>query len=1068
MRSQDEPSFKRAEVFVSHPTGEVSCGEVPVLGEEGFCNDCEDTLAEISPWLTLAQAKAVVQESDTFRASLASATEVRLGRSPVTWLKEGTVNKKKLFMTSVAGVYEGWPSKESFSDDHKGVGPEDLCLAPMEEPDFFGPGSGATVFYLPKRGPCYQRVVTLMDELEHQEPCMARQLYSGQASDTFLAMKDKASSDDRTISILQALRSREDIDKDIEAIASQRLPAAGASTVPVSRQPPCVLTPSVFNSMAARPTAAAGAAPKLSQPVFPRVPRFDPGANFRKPTGSDSSSNASERVLTARDCGATAGAAPRAPPMTPPRGETRRTAASPVSTPASPVIRSPPHSKLRVDPPSSQKGSNTGIMNLADLSGKSLSAALGKDSSVKKPDADAMSVRSTISSKAAKGTLEARFPKAHKNERPLLAYPWTLGLHGLSIKDAKTQVRRVVTGTAGSDPEWHTAAVNHELYLCTSAELNIWRLVENDVSMIEVLLRKLKPVLERVPERNYVHITIRMALEDAPPRKKGPWTDPFFKRILPNADDEEKAGYDTIDPVIWNDFISESDLNDLVPKVLRESLALYVWKPLLLEGQKNHRVITHCASSLVTRLGKLPEKYTKAWTPIAADALAILQMFGDVPFMGGAKAKHVSDLEDEKGPIYQAVLESPYYKAFFDVSQLQSAGEACAWPEVMDHDSRLHMACSGDSRSWNVSTAQEVIQSAIEKWPDWEEQIRDPALKVTLRPNITRALTSLACTIDVQDASQTADALSILGLIRSANAIWKDAKFAKSLDHLQLVANRHAAQESITAFNTSCLAALESEGTEAQLRHLLAIKDHLPPLNSGQRLCLQSKEDRNSAWQCFDLLSARSWVAPTSEEFGRCAEVIELFQNNVETSATDAGFMEILQKSQEKAHVVVAFNELVQANAQYTALGSIPSDRIKSSGSLDTVKHLMAKLDAVAALQLPEDTGEDLKGELNGIIGAGLEASKEHGDHHCKELWPGLAREWDKLKVDSGGGPQGNLWREMLPKEVKDFTALSEKTEHTLQKVETAKLAAQTKSVHLVFSTSVSCPASAGIQLRCT
>ena len=101
----------------------------------------------------------------------------------------------------------------------------------------------------------------------------------------------------------------------------------------------------------------------------------------------------------------------------------------------------------------------------------------------------------------------------------MLAFPWRLGLDGHNIKEARTQIRRAITQAAPGEgnpqgSEHHTALVNHELYLVTSAEINLPRLVEHDVPTIHGLINKLKPVLEheQLPPRNYTQVMFRLSL----------------------------------------------------------------------------------------------------------------------------------------------------------------------------------------------------------------------------------------------------------------------------------------------------------------------------------------------------------------------------------------------------------------------------------------------------------------------------------------------------------------------------------------------------------------------------
>ena len=133
-------------------------------------------------------------------------------------------------------------------------------------------------------------------------------------------------------------------------------------------------------------------------------------------------------------------------------------------------------------------------------------------------------------------------------------------------------------------------------------------------------------------------------------------------------------------------------------------------------------------------------------------------------------------------------------------------------------------------------------------------------------------------------------------------------------------------------------------------------------------------------------------------------------------------------------------------------LGSILDERIKHSDGLTCAKDLFQKIDATASLAFPENAGE-ITGEIQAMRKQAQDCCKEHADAHVTEVWAPLASELAKLKINSGGGIDSMTWKSMLPGGIKDFKTLVEKSKDTLQKVSTTRLAAQTKSTQIVFST---------------
>ena len=110
-------------------------------------------------------------------------------------------------------------------------------------------------------------------------------------------------------------------------------------------------------------------------------------------------------------------------------------------------------------------------------------------------------------------------------------------------------------------------------------------------------------------------------------------------------------------------------------------------------------------------------------------------------------------------------------------------------------------------------------------------------------------------------------------------------------------------------------------------------------------------------------------------------------------------------------------------------------------------------IDATASLAFLENAAGEITGEIQATRKQAQDCCKEHADAHVIEVWPPLASEWDKLKINLGGGIDFMTWKSMLPGGIKDFKTLVEKSKDTLQKVSTTRLAAQTKSTQIVFST---------------
>ena len=504
-----EPSiFKAQDVLVQMEGGHESLTMAELsITDHGFCDECADTVQEIAPWCSLDEAKSMCTESETFKSKICEATEFRTGREPATWLTDDQVRNSKNHHVRLSGIWEGWDTPESFAKDNQGVFPEEICVPPVTEPNLFGIGT-TQVYYLPKRGPCYERRQEVDIHLSHHSACLGRQLYSTQGADTLEALANKTRSEHTELRTLLSLRTRAEIDKDIEAIASQRRPqpnlTLGLKSPPAPRPPPRV-APAAFATTGYVPVATGVV--KSAPPLFPPVPVFpqNPDDIFRKKGGSSSSAS---NPVAAAPALAAAG-----PPSTPPRTVASRLshAANSPGAANSPVISSPPHAKARSSPPSKEAGAPTNVVNLGDLRGKPVTA-LDKPTPValKRPD-DAMSVRSATSATKSGKSLESRFPNLQKHERPMAAYPWTLGLDGHNIKDAKTQVRRAMSNTESTNPETHQKLVNHEAYLVTSAEINVWRMIETEIDVIHAYINKLKDALPdgELPSRNYIHLAVR-------------------------------------------------------------------------------------------------------------------------------------------------------------------------------------------------------------------------------------------------------------------------------------------------------------------------------------------------------------------------------------------------------------------------------------------------------------------------------------------------------------------------------------------------------------------------------
>ena len=1034
--------------------GGYAVGDLP-SAPHGFCEPCEETITEISPWLSVEEAKAVCLESPTFKQKLVAASQVRLGQLATPWTKDDEVHRTKAHLCILEALFEGYDSK-AFASDMDGVLPEEVQLAPLQEPDLFGPDPSAKklVYYLPAKGPIYLRRVQVITGLNHTSSCMNRQLYNSQGADTIQALNKQDVANDAVISSLMSLRSRDEIMKDVQAIASQRLASAGggpqgAGLPRVARQ-----VPSVISNSAPKP----GNFPRVARMPMPMVPVFPAQEHAKTAPTAPPTALASPVSTESSPAGKPCDAA--MPPATPPRADNRRLLTVSPTTKAglSAEERSPPSCKPRLESPArTEKGKDPAIpvVSLAEMKGKTVPNLVSISSTKEKKADDLQSLRS--STRSAKGGLQHAFPTAHKSERPMLAFPWRLGLDGHSIKEARTQIRRAITQAAPGEgnpqgSEHHTALVNHELYLVTSAEINLPRLVEHDVPTIHGLINKLEPVLEheQLPPRNYTQVMFRLSLAHSPPRRKAGFSEDFFTILLPKSENVEKVPYSQYEPVTWTNFLDESDIvSGVVPQTIRHGLAQYVWKPLITEGKQNLKLTIQCAGQLVTRVEALESKYSEPWSGIVSDARGLLQLFGDTPGMFGATVQHAIKLADDKGEIHQAIVSSPFYKTYFDLSNHRAACESIAWPEVEEHMRNLE-AAKTEAGGWSLTEASTVLDGAIEKWPDWVEQCREPALTVFAQPKVSACLLSLAAAVRVEDPSQTSDALRILSLIRAANAVFKNKDFPAAMDRLGLAASRHAAEQTVNRFKAACLKALES-AEDCQVDNLLQIKAALPAGDTRQRVSLSKVEDRNAAWQVFDLLSAKAWEASSLQDFIRFCEVIDGFANTVETTATDAGFEQILRVSKEKASIVKAVTELAASNQRYTALRTISGERIRSASGLEMIKELMKKVEAFHAMSMPEVQAAALSQEIQAIRTSADESIRDHGNKYTSEAWPEVQKLWEPLKISAGGGLQGKTWKQMLPTaKLKDFSELAEHAGLTLRKVDAQKLASETKACHTV------------------
>ena len=128
------------------------------------------------------------------------------------------------------------------------------------------------------------------------------------------------------------------------------------------------------------------------------------------------------------------------------------------------------------------------------------------------------------------------------------------------------------------------------------------------------------------------------------------------------------------------------------------------------------------------------------------------------------------------------------------------------------------------------------------------KQIKESALPKSLRPKLIECILSLAAAVDVNDQEDTENALLILKHLRSVNLLIKEPRFGAMMDRLQTAAQRHAAEEMVLAFMTACDEILSCAEEQQQIQSMLALREKLPAADGRQRLALQNKEGRNTAW----------------------------------------------------------------------------------------------------------------------------------------------------------------------------------------------------------------------------
>ena len=393
-----------------------------------------------------------------------------------------------------------------------------------------------------------------------------------------------------------------------------------------------------------------------------------------------------------------------------------------------------------------------------------------------------------------------QFSHLDKNERPLYRYPLPDALRGHNTKNGLTQLEKAVK-VAQTERSPHLSSLQAHLERYTAGtRLLIFQMVEETMDTLFGFHKRVVEITKNIPEYNYAHLCARHGLEVTPFMNSRWDKEVFFSRTCPYTSGP-RAAYNVRNAVMHCEYFSDESLQDgICLRTVELVHALYIFKPLIEEGEKKKGLLRQIALDIEEHYEKLPEAYNT--TKVLTQARCILQLVGHTPGEGRCS---IDDVEAAKkdADLMAALSDNVYFAGLVDQSVWLNAGEEEHWPEIQAAHAKLKSWTPEDS-AWigdGEDGIPKAIDTCLEKLPIWRQGVRETCCSVTIEVELSRIFKIVSNEFEAEISVQKHErALKLLERLRLANSLWSDPNFAGALIKLHNYEQQKKSRESIKDF----------------------------------------------------------------------------------------------------------------------------------------------------------------------------------------------------------------------------------------------------------------------------
>ena len=952
-----------------------------------LCHNCIPKAVSMHGEVDFDDVCKMCVESQTYRANLdgRESKSVPLDRSGFGTLSERLALKLQGF------------TADAFKQSHYGVDPEAAGLPSTSE---MCPLSGKTqVFWLPREAgePMYEKHVSLTSVFANVD------LRGCQAGSAPAMFKSLANYSTQALASVFAEGARAGIDAKVVRIAK----AQGTYPPEVSQQPPKIAMPPVpcFTSLRS----------------FTQIGHQVPG---------------DKRPRQADDLHIPSTPPTNKPRMDVPAASAPHTADSELevvevvpSTSHVPAVTRPLGAGIAPRPPSSQAA--PGFVSLSQVRGKfaspfkgSTASSAPRSSPSPSPEAGRDLETASMASMM-RASLAQEFPDANKYERPILKYTLDLALDGMNMQQAFKDIQRARNTAVKEHSPWAAKLEEHGHLLASGQELFLDRMVEIDVPVIWNHHKLIKPKLPdgKLPKKNYLHMAIRVLLDEIPPRSKSfsPLDVKSLGRLTPAADKRNQHDYDVYNAHVQHKHLDDEYLLSEGGKEIRKGISSHVYSRFVKMSSGGHPHLFRMAHTVVSWVRSLPEPFRTAWCEIAIDACGLLHLFGPVPYMMGSSMDDIEALFSHAGNVQLLALikQDAHYREYHQVMHMQEVGEREAWPVICEKVDLLDdwlIVGHWDKKSF------EVIDTIADQYSLWVSQVRDLAVPVKLHPSLLKVL---RCMADEARKDGNEDVLGladhVLGRLRKFNGLF--VKTEETLQHMMEELNEKAktwrtrrATDRLAKVCGDLVESVAKSDTDAIDARVAAIRDALSPPgdDSGSGFTLGIHMQRDDCWRAFELLADEMVSAQTWQKSVDLAALGTLFSKKVDLNVTNAQVLDSIGQADRQFKVVEKVGVLTGANESYLSLGELAQTRFEKEDSMEKIKAVIAGLDPISTCTVVFEDGL-VKTTCDEQRSAAEGYRSEYGELYCGDYRPVLVGEHTKLAAVAAGGPDGVKWKDHVP-----------------------------------------------------